>query len=790
MFGKWLRKPTDAASVVFVHGILSSGETCWRHPNGTYWPELLEQEPTLTSLGIYVYTYQTAFNSGSYSLSNVVDDLKERFFKLDGIADSHKIVFICHSMGGIVVRKLIVEREADFLHKQIELGLYLVASPSLGSDYAKWLEPIARFAGHEQAKALKFSQNNQWLNDLDSAFINLKESNRLKISGKELLEDKFVTLKSFWRKQVVEPFSGARYFGESFKIADSDHFSIAKPLNNLSDQHRLLKAFILDMMPELKSAMHQQPATTKPAEPSKNHEISGTPQTQQVFISYRHVKPDEDLALALEAAFKQDGFQVFVDRRMQVGIEWASEIDKQLRNSQFFIILISADSILSDMVRQEIMLAHKLKQQEKLRILPVRINFTGALPYDLGGYLNPLQYALWVKGQPFTEIIENLRLAICNSGMLPFAGQAKGEVDSLTEVQELHDVTEKRGAPLPQIDPRVLELAMERGSMVCHSPFYIRRMVDDDIETILKRRGTTTTIKGARQMGKSSLLVRAAEHAKKQGHGVCYIDFQGIDGTKLTDLNSLLLYLMHRLARDFNTDDKPGAYWNEFLGAKDSATDFIERAVLSDPQKQVVLILDEADRVFNYDYRNDFFILLRFWTNRRAGAVIWERFNLVIAHSTDPALWIDDINQSPFNVGYTFVLNEFDHIQVEELATRYRLSLTHIELSRLFDLIGGHPFLNRQALYFLASAKITLNELEDLSIRQDGPFGDHLKRLSGLLSSKESLRRAIFQILKRQSCEDEQSFQRLFAAGLVVGPSRSDVQLRCKLYVQYFGSNL
>jgi len=788
MLGEWLRKSTGGTSVVFVHGILSSGETCWRHANGNYWPDLLKQEPALASLGIYVYTYQTGFTTGSYSLSNVVDDLKERFFRLDGVADSNKIVFVCHSMGGIVVRKFIVERVNDFLDRNIEVGLYLVASPSLGSDYAKWLEPLAQFAGHEQAKALKFSQDNQWLNDLDRSFINLKESNRLKIHGKELLEDKFVTLKSFWHKQVVEPFSGARYFGESFKIAGSDHFSIAKPANISSDQHRLLKAFIFDMIPELQPSTYHQQANS--VDHLKQLDISGPPKTQQVFISYRHVKPDEDLALALEAALKQDGFQVFVDRRMLVGTEWATEIDKQLRNAKYFIVLISADSILSDMVRQEIKLAHELKQQDKLRILPVRVNFTGALPYDLGGYLNPLQYSLWQKGQAFNEITENLRLAIRNSEALPYSGQSKGEVDSLAGVQELHDVTEKRGAPFPQIDPRVLELAIERGSMVCHSPFYVRRTTDDEIERILQRRGTTTTVKGARQMGKSSLLVRAAELVKKQGFRVCYIDFQRIDEAKMTGLNSLLLYLMHRLARDFNTPRKPDDYWNEFLGAKDSATDFMEDSVLVDPQKQVMLMLDEADRVFNYDYRNDFFALMRFWTNRRADSTNWERFNLVVAHATDPVLWIDDINQSPFNVGDTIVLKDFDNIQASELAQRYGLSLTNAELARLFELIGGHPFLDRQSFYFLASAKLTLNELEISAIRQDGPFGDHLKRLSGLLSTREPLRRAILQILKNQSCDDEHSFQRLFAAGLVVGASRHEARLRCKLYEMYFQGNL
>ena len=43
---------------------------------------------------------------------------------------------------------------------------------------------------------------------------------------------------------MVEPFSGARYFGESFKVPGSDHFSIAKPEDREAIQHRLLLYFI------------------------------------------------------------------------------------------------------------------------------------------------------------------------------------------------------------------------------------------------------------------------------------------------------------------------------------------------------------------------------------------------------------------------------------------------------------------------------------------------------------------------------------------------------------------
>lgn len=250
MKGEWLKASTGNISVVFVHGFLSSGESCWQHSNGSYWPEMLKNEAELKDMGIYVFTYQTGFFSGTYRLGDAVDALKEQL-KLDGVLKSKLLIFVCHSMGGIIVRKFIVERATDLIEKQIEVGLFLIASPSLGSEYANWLSPLAQLLDHSQADALRFADDNSWLNDLDKQFQNLKESQKLKINGKELIEDKFIILKKIfvllrW-KQAVQPFSGARYFGEPYKVPQSDHFSIAKPDDKSAIQHRLLCQFIKEL---------------------------------------------------------------------------------------------------------------------------------------------------------------------------------------------------------------------------------------------------------------------------------------------------------------------------------------------------------------------------------------------------------------------------------------------------------------------------------------------------------------------------------------------------------------
>jgi hypothetical protein len=267
MPGKWIRRLQGAASAVFVHGILSSGEKCWRHDNGIYWPELLKNEPKLGSLGIYAFTYETGIFSGSYRLGDIVDDLKENM-RVDGVLESNQIIFVCHSMGGIVVRKYIVERQAELIGAGKEIDLFLVASPSLGSTYADWLSRLAQLFGHAQADALRFVRNNDWLMDLDKEFMNLKEGGTLKIKGKELVEDKFVVLLKLWGRQVVEPFSGARYFGEPYKVPASDHFSIAKPKDESAIQHRLLSRFILENAfspePETRNALKPEREPLKP----------------------------------------------------------------------------------------------------------------------------------------------------------------------------------------------------------------------------------------------------------------------------------------------------------------------------------------------------------------------------------------------------------------------------------------------------------------------------------------------------------------------------------------------
>jgi hypothetical protein len=272
------------------------------------------------------------------------------------------------------------------------------------------------------------------------------------------------------------------------------------------------------------------------------------------------------------------------------------------------------------------------------------MDFTGDLGYDLASYLNPLQYALWRAGESFAPVIEEVGRAIESSAAL--SHESPGDGDALA-LAALHAATDGRGAPLPAVDPQLIaESGSESGAVGLDSPFYVRRAADEALENHIKSpRGVTATVRGARQLGKSSLLARAHATALGQGQAVSYIDFQLIYRDKLCDLDSLLRYLAARLKRALKTAQRPEDYWDPMFGAKDSLTEFVEDTVLKPAAAQVSLLLDEADRVFEQPtYRDDFFATLRAWTNRRATHRDWAKLNLVIAHSTEPVLWIQDLN--------------------------------------------------------------------------------------------------------------------------------------------------
>lgn len=103
MKGTWLMQPQNGTVVIFIHGVMSDAGA-WRSTNGTYWPSLLAEDPPTSGVGIYIFEYETGLFSGTSRINDAVDALKNHL-RLDKVLTAQRLVFVCHSMGGIVTRR-------------------------------------------------------------------------------------------------------------------------------------------------------------------------------------------------------------------------------------------------------------------------------------------------------------------------------------------------------------------------------------------------------------------------------------------------------------------------------------------------------------------------------------------------------------------------------------------------------------------------------------------------------------------------------------------------------------
>ena len=134
---------------------------------------------------------------------------------------------------------------------------------------------------------------------------------------------------------------------------------------------------------------------------------------------------------------------------------------------------------------------------------------------------------------------------------------------------------------------------------------------------------------------------------------------------------------------------------------------YVEEHLLPTLGQPLVLAIDEADKLFDSPFRSDFFGMLRGWHNHRQAHSIWRQLDLVLVTSTEPYQLVANLNQSLFNVGQVAELEDFTLAQTSELNARHHQPFTAADENRLFALLGGQPYLVRQALYLVASGQLT-----------------------------------------------------------------------------------
>lgn len=511
-------------------------------------------------------------------------------------------------------------------------------------------------------------------------------------------------------------------------------------------------------------------------------QIAVTP--ARIFIAYKR-GADDKLALEMFKYLSRLGHHIFIDRLMVIGTAWAERIEEEVRKADYLIVLLSASSVNSEMIRYEIELAHRLsKENGRPLTLPVRLNYRKPFNYPLNAYLDHINWALWDGEHDTSRVLREIARVVSGEESLEEQIAAQSPVQTQTSEE-----TSSVPRPFPAAQPTRLETP--EAIMDPQSKFYIERKTDISASSAIKTEGATISIKGPRQMGKSSLLFRLIYKAVELEKRAVFLDFQLFDRAALENLDSFLRRFCSWLSEELAMPDRTEEFWRAGLGSAQNCTRYVERYVLSELQAPLCLAMDEVDIIFSTNFRSDFFGMLRAWHNQRAfRRGPWRRLDILLVTATEPYLLVENLNQSPFNVGLVIMLQDFNEAQVAELNMRHGWPLGADDVSRLVGLLHGHPYLTRRAFYLAVERDISVDELFATAADDRGPFGDHLRRYLFLLHDRKELVEGLTQVLRGKEIADSMIFFRLQGAGLLRRGENGRSVPRCQLYADYFSRHL
>jgi pimeloyl-ACP methyl ester carboxylesterase len=179
-----------AGDIIFVHGLGGTAlrTWSWKRDVSYFWPSWLADEEELSPFRIFSFGYNSNFKGAATNL-NTIDFAKDLLFSMltfsggvrDGLDDhlrigSKPIIFVAHSMGGLVVKKAYVlgkhDKQYSSLIAQV-YGILFLATPHRGAQYAKMLNNIlstAPLGGAPKAYVAELDTQSSSLQDINEQF--------------------------------------------------------------------------------------------------------------------------------------------------------------------------------------------------------------------------------------------------------------------------------------------------------------------------------------------------------------------------------------------------------------------------------------------------------------------------------------------------------------------------------------------------------------------------------------------------------------------------------------------
>lgn len=480
----------------------------------------------------------------------------------------------------------------------------------------------------------------------------------------------------------------------------------------------------------------------------------------------------------------QHGLDLWNDKKIKAGQQWQSEIEQALKKAKIAILLVSPGFLKSEFIRT-CELPKLLKQSEARGLIILWIPIEASLVSHTE--INKYQ-ALSNPEQP----LGNLTRAKADK-VLKEIGDQLAEILKRVSDQPSHTainastIDSRPSAATTSESPEIVQF---RGA-----PYLVRAKEEMRCMALIERPGNLLRIRSPEKMGKSSLVARIMDRAKDKGYRTAIVNLRDefplsiirdSDNTEI--LNTLCSLIWEQVHGTSETDFRD--LWKPSVTAIRNYFNFLGSQVLPASDRPLVLAIDNLDSVFSSPHISDLLGLLRGCYEKANSLGEFQKLRQVIIYSQE-AYGIQNIDQSPLNIGEPIELGEFTKEEIHALARASgHHDWTDEKSELLMQIVGGHPFLVQQALSAIGPPTgLTLGALIQESYAGDGgPFSQHLYEHLLKLEKNPQIYDAMKQVISSETetrLATKEGFQ-LLGMGLVREVSSSRFRIRCNLYQTYF----
>lgn len=246
------------------------------------------------------------------------------------------------------------------------------------------------------------------------------------------------------------------------------------------------------------------------------------------------------------------------------------------------------------------------------------------------------------------------------------------------------------------------------GALADAGAMYIEREADDELVTALAQ-GDYCLVFAPRQVGKSSLRVRAAQRLRELGSETAYVDLSAV-GAEAQVLD-WYFSVTREIAVSLGLAAEVSSFWDglgEHETPASSLRRFMSEVVLERIDAPVVVFIDEADVTLSLPFsRDDFFAAIRAMFNERAEDERWTRLSFCLIGVMTRADLVEDLERTPFNIECTEVLlRDLSREELEGFRPGFEpLERDGVDVDALLDAVhhwtAGHPALSQRLCWTL-----------------------------------------------------------------------------------------